>query len=430
MDSSNVISLVVLGFLFLFRIFLAAAELSLSSVSRIRLMQRADEGDKKAQMTLDLTQKSTEFLSVLLLMTLMADTGMAAIAAVLASELLHFGPAIATGLVTLTLFIYAEMIPKTFAINNPERVAGLVVRPVSWLTKIFYPLAFIFIRIANFFVTLFGGKIVRRPFVTEEEIKMMVTVGAEEAQIEEEEKEMIHSIFEFGDTIVREVMIPRPDMIVVESGAAVEEVLEQVVGAGHSRIPVYEDSIDNVIGLMYAKDLLTFLNGPRHEQEEAVIKKLMRPAYFVPETKHVSELLKEMQLKKTHMAVVLDEYGGTAGLVTIEDLLEEIVGEIFDEYDLEEPMVEVLSDDTYRMDGRTPMDEAREVFGVNLPEYGGETIGGFVYDLFGHIPSRGEVVKYDSLRFEVEKVHGRRISKIVVTKDEPDELEGGDDDRS
>ncbi len=422
MDTTT-LSILLLGFLFFFRIFLAAAELSLSSVSRIRLLQLADEGDKKAQMTLDLTQKSKEFLSVLLLLTLLADTGMAAIAAILAAEVLPFGPAIAIGVVTLALFIFAEMIPKTFAVNNPEKVAGLVVRPVSWLTKVLYPLSFIFIRIANFFVTLLGGKIVRRPFVTEEEIKMMVSVGAEEAEIEEGEKEMIHSIFEFGDTIVREVMVPRPDMVVVESGAATEEVLEQVVTAGHSRIPVYEDSIDNVIGLMYAKDLLTFLNKPLVERQKAAIKELMRPAYFVPETKNISELLKEMQQKQTHMAVVLDEYGGTAGLVTIEDLLEEIVGEIFDEYDLEEAMVEVLSHNSYRIDGRAPMDEVRELVGVDLPEYGGETIGGFVYDLAGHIPARGEVVEYNSLQFEVEKVVGRRISKIIVIKKESEVAE-------
>ena len=422
MDTTT-ISVLLLGFLLIFRIFLAAAELSLSSVSRIRLLQQADEGDKKAQMTLDLTQKSKEFLSVILLLTLSADTGMAAIAAVLAAEVLAFGPAIATGIVTLTLFIFAEMIPKTFAVNNPERVAGLVVRPVAWLTKIFYPLSYLFIRIANFFVTLLGGKIVRRPFVTEEEIKMMVSVGVEEAEIEQDEKEMIHSIFEFGDTIVREVMVPRPDMVVVESGAAMEEVLDQVVTAGHSRIPIYEDSIDNVIGLMYAKDLLTFLNKPVDEREKAAIKKLMRPAYFVPETKNISELLKEMQQKQTHMAIVLDEYGGTAGLVTIEDLLEEIVGEIFDEYDLEEAMVEVLSHNSYRIDGRAPMDEVRELVGVDLPEYGGETIGGFVYDLAGHIPARGEVVQYNSLRFKVEKVVGRRISKIIVNKKESEVAE-------
>ncbi len=420
MSIASIAGIITLAFLFLFRIFLAAAELSLSSVSRIRLLQRADEGDKKAQMTLDLTQKSTEFLSVILLLTLLADTGMAAIAAVLAAEVLPFGPALATGIVTLALFVYAEMVPKTFAVNNPERVASLVVRPVGWLTKIFYPLAFIFIRLANFSVKLLGGTIGRRTLVTEEEIRMMVNVGAEEAEIEEEEKEMIHSIFEFGDTIVREVMVPRPDMVVAESGATINEVLEQVIAVGHSRIPVFEDSIDNVIGLMYAKDLLIHFNRAQTEQQVGVIRKMMRPAYFVPETKRVSELLREMQQKKTHMAIVLDEYGGTAGLVTIEDLLEEIVGEIFDEYDLEVTMIEVLSHNSYRIDGRAPMDEVRELFGIDLPDYGGETIGGFVYDLVGHIPVPGEAAEYDLLRFEVEKVIGRRISKLLVVKKEPE----------
>jgi putative hemolysin len=403
----------------LFRVFLAAAELSLSSVSRIRLMQKADEGVKAAQLALDLTQKASQFLPVILLLTQLVDTVIPAIAVILAVNLIGpLGPAVAAGVVTLVVFIWAEMVPKTIAVNNPERVALVVVRPVIWLTRVLYPLAFVFIRIANFFVTLFGGTVTRRPFVTEEEIKMMVSVGADEAAIEEEEKEMIHSIFEFSDTLVREVMVPRPDMKVVNSNASIEEVLEQIIKAGHSRIPVYSESIDNVVGLIYAKDLLVYVNRARPAKGEVVLQKMMRPAYFVPETKRVSELLKEMQQKKTHMAVVLDEYGGTAGLVTIEDLLEEIVGEIFDEYDLEEAMVEVISASSYRIDGRAPMDEAREVLGVDLPEYGGETIGGFVYNLVGHIPVRGEVVEYNSLRFEVEKVVGRRISKIIVVKKE------------
>ena len=417
------IGLIFLAVLFVFRIFLGAAELSLSSVSRIRLMQKADEGVKRAQEVLELTKKSSEFLPVILLLSLLSDTGMASIAAVLAAQVIPAGPAIATGAVTLALFIYAEMVPKTFAVNNPERVALLVVRPVVWLTRIVYPLAYIFILIANFFVKLLGGKTGRRPFVTEEEIKMMVDVGVEEAEIEEDEKEMIHSIFEFGDTIVREVMVPRPDMIAVENSATIEEVLDLIIKVGHSRIPIYEESIDNVVGLIYAKDLLIYLNQTRPGKKAAVLKKMMRSPYFVPETKRVSELLKEMQLKKMHMAVVLDEYGGTAGLVTIEDLLEEIVGEIFDEYDLEETMVEVLSSDSYRLDARASMDQARELLGVDLPEYGGETIGGFVYDLIGHSPVAGEVVKYNNLRLEVEKVVGRRITKITVIKEEEPQAE-------
>lgn len=416
----------ILAILFILRFFLAAAEMSLSAANRIRLMQKADEGQKKAQLAVDLIQKPSEFLPVILLLMLVADTGIASIVTVLAASLMPLGPAIATGIVTLTIFIYAEMIPKTLAINNPERMVLLVVKPVKFMTKIFYPLAYVFIRIANFFVRVIGGTTVRRPFVTEEEIKMMVSVGAEEATIEEEEKEMIHSIFEFGDTIVREVMVPRPDMIVVESKATIEEVLDLIIKVGHSRIPVFEESIDNVIGLIYAKDLLIYLNRAKPGKADVVLKKLLRPAYFVPETKKVSELLKEMQHKKSHMAIVLDEYGGTAGLVTIEDLLEEIVGEIFDEYDLEEVRVEVLSVNEYRIDGRASMDEVEELLEVDLPDYGGETIGGFVCDLVGRIPIPGEVAEFKNLRFEVEKVVGRRISKIIVVKNEP-EVEENDD---
>ncbi len=417
------IASIFLLILFIFRIFLGAAELSLSASSKIRLMQKADEGVKRAEDVLELTKKSSEFLPVILLLTLLADTGMASIAALVAVEVLPMGPAIATGLVTLALFIYAEMVPKTFAVNNPERVAFLVVRPVVWLTRVFYPIAYVFILISNFFVKILGGKITRRPFVTEEEIKMMVTMGAEEAEIEEDEKEMIHSIFEFGDTIVREVMVPRPDMVAVEKRAPLEEVLDLIIKVGHSRIPVYDESIDNVAGVVYAKDLLIYLNKAQPAKKAVVLKKMMRLPYFVPETKRVSELLKEMQLKKMHMAVVLDEYGGTAGLVTIEDLLEEIVGEIFDEYDLEEAKVEVLSADSFRLDGRTSMDEVREVLGVDLPDYGGETIGGFVYDLVGHIPVPGEVVQYENLRFEVEEIVARRILKIIVIREQPAETE-------
>ncbi len=423
------IASIVLLILFILRIFLGAAELSLSASSKIRLMQKADEGVKRAEDVLALTKKSSQFLPVILLFTLLADTGMASIAALVAVEVLPMGPAIAIGLVTLALFIFAEMVPKTFAVNNPERVAFLVVRPVIWLTRIFYPIAYIFILISNFFVKLLGGKIARRPFVTEEEIKMMVTMGAEEAAIEEDEKDMIHSIFEFGDTIVREVMVPRPDMIAVEKRAPLAEVLDLIIKVGHSRIPVYDESIDNVAGVIYAKDLLIYLNIAEPAKKAVVLKKMMRVPYFVPETKRVSELLKEMQLKKMHMAIVLDEYGGTAGLVTIEDLLEEIVGEIFDEYDLEETMVEVLSADSFRLDGRTPMDEVREVLGVDLPDYGGETIGGFVYDLVGHIPVPGEVVQYENLRFEVAEIVARRILKIIVIREQlPETEETGKDE--
>ncbi|HEX21683.1 MAG TPA: HlyC/CorC family transporter [Actinobacteria bacterium] len=414
-------------FLLIFRTFLSASELSLTTVNRIRVMQKADEGMGRAKMVFKLIGESSKFLSALLFLALLSDTAAAAIATVLVGRYLPYGAAIATGGVTLILFIYAEMIPKTYAINNSEKVAYLVVRPVSWLTRVIYPLTYIFIKIANITTKALGGRIKKEgPFLSEEEIKAIVTVGEEEGVIEEEEKEMIYSIFEFSDTVVREVMIPRVDMHAVAALTPLKEVMDLIIKVGHSRIPVYQKNIDNIIGIIYAKDLLIYLNKPHdsHQSADAKVTELMRQAYFVPESKHVSELLKEMQKKKSHMAIVLDEYGGTAGLITIEDILEEIVGEIFDEYDLEEAMIEPLGDNRYRLDARAYLDEVGELLSTKSPDDVGDTIGGLVYNLVGHTPTNGEEVNFQNLDFTVEKVVGRRILKIIVAKkEEPDEEE-------
>lgn len=395
----------------------SAIETALTSVSRIRIMQRADEDVPNAKVVLKLLEQPSRYLATILLINNLANIAAASLATLLAQRV--FGSsaaAVATGTMTFLVLVFGEISPKSFAAQNAERVALRFAKLMHFLTGVLYPVGQIFIAIANGFIRLFGGKVTVGPFVTEEEIKALVTAGAEEAAIEEEEKEMIHSIFEFGDTIVREVMVPRTDMVTVEIKASLQDVLNIIIKEGHSRIPVYEESIDNIVGLVYAKDLLVHLNKAKNHIPP--LKKIMRPAYYVTETKKVSDLLKEMQQKKMHMAIVLDEYGGTAGLVTIEDLLEEIVGEIFDEYDLEEAMIEVLSENKFRLDARAPIDEVGETLGVKFPEYGGETIGGFVYNLVGHIPVPGETADFNSLHFEVEKVMGRRILKILVTKKE------------
>ncbi len=427
----NTILIRVLGLIVLlfFRVFLSAAEISLSAVNKIRIIQKADEGNRSAILLLKLLEQSNKFLATLLFLTLLADTGAAALATTLAADYLPYGAAIATGAVTLVFFVYAEMIPKTYALNNTVRIALLVVKPVSILTILVYPLTYAFIKMANLFIKIFGGKVKKEgPFLTEEEIKTIVTVGEEEGVIEEEEKEMIHSIFEFGDTVVREVMTPRVDIVAVKTSDSLEDVTEKVIREGHSRIPIYEESMDNIVGFIYAKDLL--IKQKRSERKEddgkSGLKKMLRPAYFIPESKKVSELLKELQEKKIHMAIVLDEFGGTAGLVTIEDLLEEIVGEIFDEYDLEEALVEPINEHSYRIDARAYLDEVGELLGVEFPEDVGDTLGGLIYNLVGHIPSMGERVRFRNLDFFVEKVVGRRILKIIVTED--DEVKAGEED--
>ncbi|HYL52956.1 MAG TPA: hemolysin family protein, partial [Acidimicrobiia bacterium] len=311
--------------------------------------------------------------------------------------------------VVFTLF---EVVPKTFALQHSDRSA-LLLSPVLVFVTRFWPLRVLtrgFIGIAN---VLLPGKGLRHgPFVTEEEILTMADVAAQEAAIETEERELIHSIFEFGDTVVREVMLPRTDMVAVEADATVDEAIEMAISAGKSRLPAYEDSIDDIVGLVFLKDLVA-RSGSGGGSEP--VRQSLRPAHFVPESKRVAELLREMQTEKFHMAIVVDEYGGTAGLVTMEDLLEEIVGEITDEYDVDEPTVERLPTGSWRVPGRTPIDEISELLHTDLPQEEWDTVGGLVFNTLGHVPVEGECVVADGLEFCAERVQGRRIVSVIVT---------------
>jgi CBS domain containing-hemolysin-like protein len=242
----------------------------------------------------------------------------------------------------------------------------------------------------------------------------MAEVAADEETIEEEEKEMIHSIFEFGDTVVREVMVPRPDMVMVEKRTPLREVIAEMLEHGFSRMPAYDKEPDKIVGLVYAKDVMRRLHNGR--RQGTTLKDLLRPAMFVPESKKVAELLREMQTKRTHMAIVVDEYGDVAGLVTLEDLLEEIVGEIQDEYDREEPQVEPVDERTLRVNGRMPIDEVSELLDVQLPDTEWDTVGGLMAGLLGKVPKRGEEVVFNGLSFRAERIQGRRIAKVLITR--------------
>jgi CBS domain containing-hemolysin-like protein len=265
-----------------------------------------------------------------------------------------------------------------------------------------------------------GKGLPQGPFVTEHEIKAMAEMASEEEAIEEGEKDLIHSIFEFGDTLVREVMVPRPDMISADVTSSLQNVLDLMLRHGYSRIPLYNESVDDIVGVIYAKDVLRHMHAGK---QDSPLDKLMREPYFVPETKKVAELLREMQQRRVHIAIVLDEYGSTAGLVTIEDLLEELVGEIADEYDREEPQMEPLENGTFRVNGRLPIDDVNELLDVELPHEEWDTVGGLMYGLLGAVPTQGEKVDYDNLTFTAEKVQGRRISKVLIARRQPEEVE-------
>jgi CBS domain containing-hemolysin-like protein len=299
------------------------------------------------------------------------------------------------------VFTFAEVVPKTFALQHSERSVLMV----SWLLTFvtgFWPLRVLtrmFIGIAN--VVLPGKGLRHGPFVTEEEILTMADVAAQEAAIESEERELIHSIFEFGDTVVREVMLPRTDMVGVETDATVDEAIEIAISAGKSRLPAYDDTTDNIVGLVFLKDLVARAAGGEGSEP---VRHILRSAHFVPESKRVAELLREMQTEKFHMAIVVDEYGGTAGLVTMEDLLEEIVGEITDEYDVDEPAVERMANGALRVPGRTSIDDVNELLDVDLPQEEWDTVGGLVFNTLGHVPIEGECVNVDGLEFCAERV--------------------------
>lgn len=361
-------------------------------------------------------------LATILTGNTIVNTATAAIAALLVSDLaiqLGVNPnlAIAVEVVVLTIVIVflSELAPKLLALRNPERWAErsslALVATRFILSPISYPLSFFTSRISR----LFGIERHTVMAMTEGEIRSLVEVGHEHGELEIEEREMIHSIFEFGDTNTREVMVPRIDIVAVEKSISLEELLKVVTTHGHSRIPVYDESIDNIIGLIHAKDLL----AATQDSSDFDLCKNLRKAPFVPEEKKIDDLLHEFQSGKNHAAIVIDEYGGTAGLVTMEDIIEEIVGEIQDEYDIEQPLFKQVDEHTVIADGRIPTYEMNEQLGVDLiPEDESyDTLAGFVFARLGVVPHKGQDFEYEGYRFIVEEVSGKRIVFVKVIKE-------------
>ena len=431
-------SIIVILALTLFTAFFAMAEMSLISVRKTRVKQLVDEGVSRAKTVQRLLEDPTRFLATIQIGVILVGFFASAIGAVtLAGPFArvlgrtHFNlisqnaGGIAVVLVTLAIgyvnLVIGEISPKSLALQHAERIALFSAGPLMILSYVVSPVVRLVTWSSNILVRPFGG--VARfapPILTEEELKMLVETGEEEGVLEEEEKEMIHSIFEFTDTVARKVMTPRTDIEAVEVNEPVEELLKVIMDAGHSRVPVYDESIDNIVGVVHAKDVLRAL----HENGGTItIRELMKPPYIIPENKKVDELLAEFKKNKIQMAIVVDEYGGTAGLVTVEDLLEEIVGDIMDEYDIEEPMVEVIDENTAIVDARTPIDEINELMGLELSEEEFDTIGGLVFGLVGKQPIQGEKVEYRNVDMIVEKTDGPRIEKVKVIKTERTLLE-------
>src|SRR5229473_2761728 len=393
----------------------SAAETALTSISRIKLKNLVEAQDKQAIEIERLLADPNKLLSTILIVNSVAVIVASSMTTVLALRFsATLGEVISTVLISLVVLIFCEITPKTAAVQNPLRWARVFVGPVRATAWLLRPIIWSLSAVTNSLVRLLGGQIKHRgPFVTEEELRLLVTVGEEEGVLEEEETEMIHSIFEFADTTVREVMVPRIDMVTLESDASVNDAVDMAMEGGFSRIPVYEESIDNIIGVLYTKDMLKQL---REGHENAPIRSLVRPAYFVPVTKKLDDLLRELRQRRIHMVIVIDEYGSVAGLVTIEDLVEEIVGDIRDEYDREENLYEKINQYEYIVDAKMSIDEFNELMETELENDGYDTLGGFLYAQLDKIPVPGDTITFQNLTLTVMDTRGRRITKVRVER--------------
>ena len=394
----------------------ALAESAFARVSRAKAHHLVQERkSRNARALLRIVENPAPFGNALLLVRLLAYVaGTALTVSWAASRWEEAVQVLAAGLLTLALFVLSEAVPRSFAVQRSERAALLAAIPVLIVGTGLKPLGKLLIAITNvIMVILPGHPLPKGPFATEEEIRLQSPSTDQDEEEDIGDKELLHSVFEFGDTVVREVMVPRTDMVAIPNNSTVAQALEEIVRAGYSRIPIYEGDTDNIVGVLYAKDLLRTMEASNGRK----VSDLSRTPLFVPEQKKVAELLRSMQEERVHMAIVVDEYGGTAGLVTIEDLIEEIVGEIVDEYDQEEPLVEPIDDRTIRVDAKMPIDEVNELLQVELPHEEWDTVGGLVFGLTGRVPTVGETVSFNSLEFRTERVTGRRIQKVVITKD-------------
>ena len=445
------IDLLVVATLILVGGFFAASEIALITVKRHRLAQLAEDGNRAARTAQRLTEDPSRFLATIqiaitFLGFLAGATGAVAFSQGLADLIalvpiipIRTAESIAFVIVTLVIalvsIIIGELVPKTLALNFPERLALFVARPIGFLQGLLSPIVWLVSRISGILVRLLGGT--EKPqggYLSTEELKILVETGSERVDIEEEESDMITGVIELGDKVVHEVMVPRIGIRAVNVDDPIDEVLDTIVAAGHSRLPVFTENLDNIIGILYAKDLLPYLKGNGPGSRDIDLRSLVRPPVYVPESKPVDDLLHEMQVAKRHIAIVVDEYGGTAGLVTMEDVVEEIVGEIQDEYDTEEPMVEEVSTEgelAYRLDGRVSMDDLRDLFDLSDDDEPDEdaydTIGGFIVHRVGRIPLPGAEIPFrDDIVLRVEAAEPRRVARVVAAR-RREEREGGED---
>jgi putative hemolysin len=419
MDTTAWIELVIILIALVVAALAASAETSLTSISRVRLRRLVEEKVPQAIVIERLHKDPNAYLSTILIANTVAIIVASSAATVLSLRLYqqHVAQWLVSLVLSLVVLIVCEIAPKTLALQRSERVALAMARIVLGATWLMRPIVRVLTSITKVLVRIFAGKAqVKGPFVTEEELKMLVSVGEEEGVLEEEEREMIHGIFEMGDMRVRELMVPRTDLIAIDVTAPVEAAVGLVSRHGHTRIPAYEGNLDHIIGVLYAKDLLRALN---HEGGKT-LREIARKPYFTPESNKVQDVLRDLRKNRVHMAIVVDEYGGTAGAVTIEDIIEEIVGPIQDEYDVgEEDEIQFISPNEVVLDGRVSVDDVNDLLKLHIAGEDYDSIGGYVLNQLGATPKVGAILKLGDAELRVEAVQGTRIKKVRIRSATP-----------
>jgi gliding motility-associated protein GldE len=423
------LELLILGYIVIFAVllllsgFFSASETAYFSLSTADIERLKTRKDSPSRQAVTLLSNPKKLLISIVVGNTIVNIAAASLAAILTLDIcsrlnidIKIGVIIDVIIVTFVILIFSEIVPKVAAVKNSKKVAINFAFPLTIFYYIFSPIVSIFHIFTQWLIHLFRVD-KSKVLLSEDELRSLVDVSEEKGTLEQDEKEMIHSIFEFGETTVKEIMVPRIDMVCTSAETDLSSLLDLVRNHMHSRIPIYQEKVDNIIGLIYAKDLLPFLDTSKNVDYDPI--KLARPAYFVPEQKKIDELLREFQSEKIHMAIVVDEYGGTAGLVTLEDIIEEIVGEIQDEHDLELPQINKIRENEYIVDGAKDLEELNEELHFDLPtEEGVETLGGFLYGLFGSVPKEKQTVTFHGYEFIVEKIVRRRIKQVRIIKRE------------
>ncbi len=417
-STGNLMGIIAIIVCILIVAFLSSSEASLISVNRIRIRNLAEKKNKRARLVQSILSEHERLFGTILLtenffIILATSIGTAILLNILGKD----GWWIASLIMTVLVVLLGEITPKTIAVSHAERFALFVAYPIRFLIKVTHPVVWFFTRLPGWILKTMGAKSPSSPFITEDDIRAMIDLGEESGTLQEEEKEMLHKVFEFGDTVASESMVPRTEIVAIHDEATVGEALQLVKEKGYSRYPVIHEKMDNVVGILYIKDILIKMSEGRVDSNTP-IRDFVRDAYFIPENKKISELLAEMQKRKFQIAIVMDEYGGTAGLITLEDLMEEIVGSLQDEFEKiqAEKDVEVIDERTFIVSGTTPLDEVSELVDVKLESEDFHTIGGYVFGLFGRLPKEGEQIRYHNLRFLVMQMDGKKIAKIKITK--------------